>query len=120
MEVASHFVKHYYNLFDTDRTQLGGLYTNESKLSFEGQEFQGPEAICTKLVSLPFKTVAHHITTVDCQITIDNKLLIAVLGQLKTDDDPPHSFFQTFSLADRNGSLVIMNDIFRLVIHHVA
>ncbi|XP_030831871.1 nuclear transport factor 2-like [Strongylocentrotus purpuratus] len=114
---GSQFVTQYYTVFDNDRTQLGRFYTNVSKLSFEGDEFQGPDAIRAKLVGLPFKKVTHVISTVDCQITVDNKLLIAVLGQLKTDDDPPHSFFEIFSIGEENGSFMILNDIFRLSLH---
>lgn len=41
-----------------------------------------------------------------------------VTGQLKTDDDPPHSFHQTFILRPAGGSFVVANDIFRLALHN--
>ena len=38
--VATAFVDHYYNTFDTNRAGLASLYTDQSMLSFEGQQFQ--------------------------------------------------------------------------------
>jgi Nuclear transport factor 2 (NTF2) domain len=49
-DIASHFVGTYYQLFDgNQRDQLGGLYQEESMLSFEGEKFQGPVDIQKKL-----------------------------------------------------------------------
>jgi hypothetical protein len=47
----------------------------------------------------------------------DGGILINVLGQLKTDDDPPHSFSQTFVLKPVGESFYLQHDIFRLGIH---
>ncbi|XP_072168880.1 nuclear transport factor 2-like [Diadema setosum] len=116
--IATQFVQHYYNTFDSNRANLKTLYMADSRLSFEGQEFVGPDAIVSKLESLPFKAVQHVITTVDSHVS-GQSLLVSVLGQLKTDDDPPHSFFQTFVLVQSGETLVVLNDIFRLVIHNV-
>ena len=41
-----------------------------------------------------------------------------VTGQLKTDDDPPHSFHHTFMLRPAGGSIVISNEVFRLALHN--
>ena len=35
--VGGQFVQHYYNVFDTQREQLGDLYTEDSMLTFEGE-----------------------------------------------------------------------------------
>jgi hypothetical protein len=37
------FTDHYYNLFDTNRSALAGLYQDQSLLTFEGERFQGPQ-----------------------------------------------------------------------------
>ena len=37
------FTDHYYNLFDTNRSALAGLYQDQSLLTFEGVRFQGPQ-----------------------------------------------------------------------------
>ena len=46
-------------------------------MTFEGAQFQGKGPIMEKLGSLPFKAVAHQITTIDAQPIIgvdDNKV----------------------------------------------
>ncbi|CAB1323236.1 unnamed protein product [Coregonus sp. 'balchen'] len=48
-QIGSSFVQHYYQLFDTDRTQLGAIYIDASCLTWEGQQFQGKAAIVEKL-----------------------------------------------------------------------
>lgn len=87
---------------------------------YEGQAFRGPQAIAEKLTSLPFSTIQHSITTKDCAVTVNNDLLIMVLGQLKADADHVHGFSQTFLLKQIGDGLFIMNDIFRLALHHAA
>ena len=47
--VAGDFVRFYYQTFTSNRTGLGALYQAQSMLSFEGQPFQGPQAISEKL-----------------------------------------------------------------------
>lgn len=71
------FVAFYYPTFSNNRPSLGDVYTEQSCLTFEGAQFQGKGPIIEKLVSLPFKTVSHQITTVDSQPIIgvdDNKV----------------------------------------------
>lgn len=113
------------------------MYTDQSCMTFEGAQFQGKQPIIDKLTSLPFKQVNHQITTVDSQPIIgvdDNQVsanfffliipffnqacCVMVTGQLKTDDDPPHSFHQSFVLRPAGGSFVVANDIFRLALHN--
>ena len=36
----------------------------------------------------------------------------------QTDDDPPHSFSQTFQLFQKDTSYFVLNDMFRLSLHH--
>ncbi|KAK8916364.1 Nuclear transport factor 2 [Platanthera zijinensis] len=65
--VARAFVEHYYRTFDTNRAALGGLYQDNSMLSFEGAKTQGAAAISEKLTGLPFQQCQHNISTIDCQ-----------------------------------------------------
>merc|ERR1719398_44680 len=89
-------------------------------LTFEGQQMQGAAKIMEKIASLTFQKIAHLITAVDCQPMFDGGIAINVLGQLKTDDDPPQSFTQSFVLKPNGESWFIAHDIFRLCIHNVA
>lgn len=47
--VARDFVRYYYQTFTSNRAGLSSLYQAQSMLSFEGQPFQGPQAIAEKL-----------------------------------------------------------------------
>eukprot|EP00245_Coleochaete_scutata_P017716 TRINITY_DN883_c0_g1_i1.p1 TRINITY_DN883_c0_g1~~TRINITY_DN883_c0_g1_i1.p1 ORF type:complete len:122 (-),score=16.01 TRINITY_DN883_c0_g1_i1:268-633(-) len=113
--VADAFVKHYYNVFDTNRSQLFTLYQNESMLTFEGEKMQGPQNIQAKLSGLPGVT-KHAVTTVDCQPSgPSGGLVVFVSGSLRADDDQPLRFSQMFHLMPtQNGSFYVYNDIFRL------
>lgn len=98
----------------------GNLQRDDSVMLFEGSPFQGATAIVQKLMSLSFQKVEHAITTIDSVLTIDSGLLIMVVGQLKTDNDPIHTFSETFYLKQFGDSLFVMNSVFRLSLHHQA
>lgn len=120
--LAGAFAQHYYDTFDVNRGNLANLYVDVSILQFENDTVMGKDAIVKKLVGLPMRTVKHVVTTVDGQPTIDSGIIIHVLGQLKCDEDQPHSFSETFHLkkdaSNPAGSFVILNQVFRLGIHH--
>eukprot|EP01112_Ceratiomyxa_fruticulosa_P004489 TRINITY_DN15027_c0_g1_i2.p1 TRINITY_DN15027_c0_g1~~TRINITY_DN15027_c0_g1_i2.p1 ORF type:complete len:158 (+),score=35.37 TRINITY_DN15027_c0_g1_i2:77-550(+) len=117
-QIAQAFVSHYYNIFDTNRAQLETLYKPESMLTWEGQPFQGVAQIIEKIVSLPFQTVKHVVTTQDAQPT-PSGVLIFVCGTLAIDNDYEHplKFSQTFQLLPipgQAGGFFVFNDMFRL------
>jgi len=119
--IASAFSTHYYNMFDTNRAQLESLYVDCSILQFENDTHMGKVEVMKKLVGLPMATVKHILTTVDGQPTIDGGVIVHVIGQLKTDDDHPHAFSESFHLKkdpSNPASFVILNEIFRLSVHH--
>merc|ERR1711976_61331 len=121
--VAEQFTGYYYQLFATDRNQLTALYTDESCLTFEGDQKLGKAAIVEKLGRLSFSKVQHKITKIDSQpvIGIDNNkaVFVQVIGKLVTDDDPEKGFVQSFLLrpvdADASG-FFIANETFRLAL----
>ena len=86
-------------------------------MTFEGTQLMGRAKIMEKLQSLSFQKIQHLITTIDTQPTFDGGVLVMVLGQLKTDDDPPHTFNQTFVLKPSADSFFVEHDIFRLALH---
>ncbi|XP_023328238.1 probable nuclear transport factor 2 isoform X2 [Eurytemora carolleeae] len=121
--IGKAFTEQYYLMFDNPATrhQLQALYNaDQSLMSFEGQQMQGAVKIMEKIQTLTFQKIAHLITAVDCQPMFDGGILINVLGQLKTDDDPPQSFVQNFVLKPSADSFFIQHDAFRLVLHNVA
>lgn len=114
--LAQQFTEFYYNQFDTDRTQLGNLYRDESMLTFETTQLQGAKAIVEKLVSLPFQRVSHRITTLDAQPASSNgDVLVMITGDLLIDEEQnAQRFSQVFHLIPEGSSYYVFNDIFRL------
>src|SRR6218665_4230727 len=92
------------------------LYQQEgsSLFTFEGAQQMGRAKILEKLQSLSFQKIQHVVNTIDSQPTFDGGVIVMVLGQLKTDDDHPLTFNQTFILKPANPSFFIEHDIFRL------
>jgi len=118
-EVGKAFVGHYYTQFDANkRAELGNLYQNDSMLTFENDKFQGRDNILTKLTSLAFQTVKHQISTLDCQPTPGNGILVFVSGNLAVDGnlETPIKFSQVFHLypIPNSGGYYVLNDLFRL------
>ncbi|XP_018420413.1 PREDICTED: nuclear transport factor 2 [Nanorana parkeri] len=116
--IGCSFVQHYYRLFDSDRTQLKSIYTDASCLTWEGQQYQGKDAIIEKISMLPFQKIQHSITSQDHQPTPDNCIVSMVVGQLKADDDPVIGFHQMFLLKNVQDVWVCTNDMFRLALHN--
>jgi len=121
-EIGNAFATQYYALFDNPATRgslLQFYHAENSLMSFEGQQCQGAQKIMEKFNGLTFQKIAHLITAVDCQPMFDGGVLINVIGQLKTDDDPPHTFSQTFVLKRTpEGGFFCQHDMFRLGIHN--
>jgi len=80
--VGKAFLEHYYGLFSNNRAALGTLYQDQSMLTFEGQKFQGQQAIVGKLTALPFQTVKVQPTSMDFQPSVSGGALIFVTGQI--------------------------------------
>ncbi|XP_050395577.1 probable nuclear transport factor 2 [Patella vulgata] len=89
-------------------------------LTFEGCQFQGPQSIVEKLMSVPSDNIQRAITCADYQPTIDGGVQVCIIGQLKTDSehDKPMPFTHVFLLKPENGNYYIFNEIFRLALHN--
>lgn len=83
-------------------------------MTFEGQQFQGPEAIIGKLRSVG--GVKHSAQTMDIQPTnAPSSLLIVVTGTIQIGGDNPIHFTECFNLASTGpGQYYVHNSIFRL------
>uniref|UniRef100_A0A0B7BLD9 Nuclear transport factor 2 n=1 Tax=Arion vulgaris TaxID=1028688 RepID=A0A0B7BLD9_9EUPU len=122
--IGKQFVEQYYLVFDNKdiRGQVAVMYhPTDALLTFEGQQFQGVESIAEKMKTIPLDNMFRHITTIDCQPTMDGGVLVNVIGQLKnnSENDKPMGFSQTFILKPANNSFFVFHDIFRLVIHNM-
>ena len=125
--IGQAFVGAYYQRFDVSdstarTTSLAELYDdNESIMTFEGTQAKGKVGILAKFQALTFRSIQRAVTKVDSQPCADGSILVNVIGQLKTDDDPPQSYTQAFVLrpTPAGGSFFIANEIFRLNIHNM-
>ena len=88
--VGTQFVQHYYTTIDSNRANLASLYSQESMLSFEGEQYLGVEAIMGKLQSLP--SMQHAAASFDYQPTVNNGIIAFVTGQLAIDGGNPMNY----------------------------
>ncbi|KAG9508842.1 putative nuclear transport factor 2, partial [Fragariocoptes setiger] len=120
--IGKTFVTQYYQIFDgPQRADVAAFYgETNSLMTFEGQQIMGKAKIADKIGQLSFQSIKHLITTIDCQPTFDGGVVVMVFGQLKTDDDPPHSFSQVFILKKNpppsQGGFYVEHDVFRLAL----
>lgn len=77
------FIAYYYQLFQENRQSLGNLYQEQSMLTFEGQKFQGSQAIVTKLASLQFGQCKVSLSTQDFQPSISGGILVFTTGTIQ-------------------------------------
>ncbi|XP_004343478.2 hypothetical protein CAOG_07604 [Capsaspora owczarzaki ATCC 30864] len=121
--IGENFTNWYYQTFDVDREGVAAAYGADSVLTYEGEVFQGAVAIMAKLRSLSFRTVSHIITAADCQPTINNGVIVCVIGQMQVDgDDKLLAYSELFHLQwnVETNNYYIMNDCFRISVHHYA
>ena len=111
-EIGTQFVNHFYSTFGS-RQDLMNLFSDQSMLTFEGEQFMGQEAIYGKLSS--FGTVTHKINTLDCQPTAGNGIMCYVSGELSIEGGNPMMFTECFNLMQGGAQgYYIHNNIFRL------
>ncbi|CAF1351662.1 unnamed protein product [Rotaria socialis] len=118
--IGKAFIDFYYNKFDTGpRDGVAALYEPvNGMMNFNNADFaKGAQEIAEKLRSLTFQTIGHTVSTMDIQPTYDNCILIVVTGALKADNDPPMQFTETFLLRCINNAWLVINNVFRLILH---
>jgi hypothetical protein len=76
------FLQYYYQLFESNRAGLATLYQDASMLTFEGQKFQGPQAIIGKLAQLPFNQCKVNPTSMDFQPSVSGGVMVFVTGNI--------------------------------------
>eukprot|EP00879_Flechtneria_rotunda_P003388 GHRR01003616.1.p1 GENE.GHRR01003616.1~~GHRR01003616.1.p1 ORF type:complete len:124 (+),score=31.93 GHRR01003616.1:151-522(+) len=114
-QVGKAFLQYYYQLFESNRSGLANLYQDASMLTFEGQKFQGAQAIVAKLAQLPFNQCKVQPTSMDFQPSVSGGIMVFVTGSIITEGESnPLKFSQVFHLMPVGGSFVVTNDMFRL------
>lgn len=80
--VGKAFLQYYYQLFESNRPGLGNLYQDASMLTFEGQKFQGAQAIVGKLSQLPFNQCKVTAVSMDFQPSVSGGIMVFVTGSI--------------------------------------
>lgn len=94
---------------------MGALYSNDSCLTYEGEQFMGSDQIMGKLGNLPNLTFKSEDAVIDIQPSLDDAIFVLINGSLCIDDAPPMKFTQTFLLAKGGpNGYYIRNEVFRL------
>jgi len=112
------YVAQYYMLFDdpSRRLSLVSLYHSEdSFLSFDGESYRGTKKILEKFEKLNFKQVERSISSVDSQPLLDGGVIVNVVGEMKSADEPARRYAQTFIFKPQKGSFFLQHDIFRVI-----
>mmetsp|Transcript_13873 Transcript_13873/g.33560 ORF Transcript_13873/g.33560 Transcript_13873/m.33560 type:complete len:122 (+) Transcript_13873:1016-1381(+) len=113
-EVAKAFTGHYYQAFDSNADSLAGLFQAQSMMTFEGQQFMGPQAIIAKLKQVG--QVQHQVKSMDFQpSTSPSALIIFVTGSIKIGGDNPLHFCEFFQLVSTGpNQYYVHNSVMRL------
>jgi hypothetical protein len=96
------FLQYYYGLFESNRAQLATLYQEQSLLTFEGQKFQGAQAIGGKLSQLPFAQCKVNAGTMDFQPSISGGIIVFVTGSILVRREPARAAASARARADRD------------------
>ncbi|UJR35754.1 hypothetical protein I4U23_028503 [Adineta vaga] len=118
--IGKAFIDYYYSKFDTGpRDSVAALFEPvNGMMNFNSPDFaKGAQEIAEKLRTLTFQTITHTVSTMDIQPTYDSCIFIVVTGVLKADNDPPMQFTETFLLRFLNNSWLVVNNVFRLILH---
>ncbi|PRQ39875.1 putative NTF2-like domain-containing protein [Rosa chinensis] len=90
-------------------------------LTFEGEEIQGSQKIAAKLTGLRFQQCWHHISTIDCQPSAGDGMLVFVSGALQLPgEQPPLKFSQvrtlfSFWLLTHSSLIVVLFCLFSVL-----
>lgn len=125
LQVGREFVRQYYSLLNKAPEILHRFYgINSSYVHGSGgyshgeseEEVIGQTSIHKKILSLNFKECHTKVYQVDAHSTLNNGVVVQVIGELSNNRKPLRRFMQTFVLApqgDNPYKFYVHNDIFR-------
>ncbi|CAH6723743.1 hypothetical protein CLIB1444_19S00914 [[Candida] jaroonii] len=119
------FIERYYEMYNSDITDLYKLYSNEASVSHGGlkkseglKKANGIDSI--KLLFEDLKVDNHNriiIIDADIQVSVGDSILIIVNGEWSKNGSPYYQFHQTFVLCKgaTDSNFDIANDILRFI-----
>ena len=86
-QVGRGFIGQYYNCLSGDRNQLGGIYRENSLVTWCGGQFLGTNNVMPKIMSLGFNRSQWKQEEIDCQPMQNNAILIVIQGQVRIEGE---------------------------------
>ncbi|KAF7732283.1 hypothetical protein EC973_005178 [Apophysomyces ossiformis] len=119
-DVGLIFVREYYTFLSKKPERIHGFYNKDSQFvrGIEGTPTEsciGSQAIRDKIDELGYEDCKIRVTQVDSQGSASNGILVQVLGEMCSRDEPAQRFCQTFFLAPQPNGYYVLNDIFRFL-----
>lgn len=116
-EAAEKFTKLYYENVDAKKPILSKLYMDTGLLVYNGNGYNGPEAIVNFIKNMP--ATKHELVTMDAQPIMEEvggqkTILVQVSGTVRISSQKSRAFQQSFLITAVTGSWKIVTDTFRL------
>ncbi|KAF3937166.1 hypothetical protein ABW19_dt0200956 [Dactylella cylindrospora] len=119
-EIGWYFVESYYTTLNKTPDRLHLFHQKKSSFVWgtEGDNVPvsvGRSVISERIKELEFKDCKVRVTNVDSQGSINNGIVVQVLGDMTNNGEPSRRFCQTFFLAEQTHpqGYYVLNDIFR-------
>ncbi|KAK6536952.1 hypothetical protein TWF281_001159 [Arthrobotrys megalospora] len=119
-EIGWYFVESYYTTLNRTPERLHLFYQKKSSFvwGLEGENVavsQGRNEISERIKQLSFNDCKVRVTNVDSQGSLENGIIVQVLGDMINNSEPSQRFAQTFFLAEQTNpqGYYVLNDIFR-------
>lgn len=99
----------------TNRPDLSSLYSDQSLMTYEGEQLMGVEQIMGKLNGLPGIAIDVSNAVFDFQPSVNEGIFVLVNASLSIEGGNPMRFTQTFLLQKGGASgYFVQNEVFRL------
>ncbi|XP_048592017.1 nuclear transport factor 2 isoform X2 [Brassica napus] len=121
-EISEAFVNQYYHIMVNATDEAYRLYVDGSVITRPGGRPHGPmlsftslQAIKEHYLTCEYKGTTYDVLSVDSQRSLQDGILIMVVGFLTGKDNLKRKFSQTFYLAPQDKAYVVVNDMYRFV-----
>lgn len=123
--VAREFVRRYYTVLSQSPNDLFRFYCNNAVFVHDGADSlyndesiyaEGKDAICKIMLhgALNYRNCFTKINNIDTNITLNDGLLVQVMGEISSDGQAMRPFSQTIVLTKQSSMRYnVQNDIFR-------
>ncbi|CAF2062931.1 unnamed protein product [Brassica napus] len=120
-EISEAFVYQYYHIMVNATDEAYRLYVDGSVITRPGGphgtmlSFTSLQAIKEHYLACEYKGTTYDVLSVDSQRSLQDGILIMVVGFLTGKDNLKRKFSQTFYLAPQDKAYVVVNDMYRFV-----